>query len=139
MKNKFATIIAFLLFVSFYVELAKAQNVVFTMTNVEKTGEKRRGVAPRSSGEDPVPWYYEIEIEWYQYASYTCTTQLYRNNNILLYSQSPYHVDAEWSFLYGQMMYASYYRYYDWVPEGTWYYKAYNGSVYTNEECESVP
>lgn len=121
---------------------AHAQVIVFEMIKAEKTGNKRQAVAPRSNGEDPLTWYYEIEVEWQllHYTSSSAPTNLLRNNNIIAWDVSCSEPERYWDSLANDWRYNHYYCYYDWPSEGTYCYKAKLGSVYTgNQSCETVP
>lgn len=132
----------FLIFISvvtfgFLVSDTYAQ-IIVSMTKAEKTGQKRKGVAPdKATGfqeNEPVPWYYEIEIEWIMYPRYE-PLNLYRNGDVIAWDVERYDYYTYWSPLYGWSTY-SYFRYFDWPPEGTWCYEAEHS---IDELCETVP
>ena len=132
-----------------------ASVVVIWMTKCEKTGRSilvyqpngGGGIAPNAPPGSSY-YIYEIEIEWYMaHFPDSVGMNLWRNDQPGAYpggtrvarNIAPYDIDYYHDSLYG-WIYDLYYRKFDWVPSGTWYYMAeYDGHGSGNELNETVP
>jgi hypothetical protein len=128
---------------------ANANPIVFTMNTVEWTGNRQLVYPPDGMGEGMEPnappgsyYIYEIKCEWYYSKPGTCpvsSTALYRNNSQIVGSVNAYSCTDGYDYMKKEYWLAANYRYYDWVPAGTYSYKAFDGSSYTNTKNVTVP
>ncbi|MDZ7339370.1 MAG: hypothetical protein ONB30_12650 [candidate division KSB1 bacterium] len=115
---------------------ARGDPIVVEMISAEWTG--RFGILGIGHGIGPmsvIPWWYEIQVDWY--ASGWCRAlSLYRDGQLIAPDVPPYDTQEVWDDVMKRPWCYAWYRYFDWVPAGSYCWAAY-GAV--NEVCTEVP
>ncbi|MDZ7272029.1 MAG: hypothetical protein ONB17_10470 [candidate division KSB1 bacterium] len=120
---------------------ARGDPIVVEMISAEWTG--RFGILGIGHGIGPmsvIPWWYEIQVEWYTDHGDCPPTSLYRNGQVIAADVGAYQSERYYDWLSKEWECRGLYCYLDWVPAGSYCYVACWGSECAwNDACVTVP